>query len=53
MSLRNGIAQSPENMSYDSILDAIAVIFEEVNYHFQIIFSIMCGLIAAAWVDLK
>jgi len=37
----------------DAVLNAIADIFDWVHYHFQIIFAVMCGLIAAAWINLK
>jgi hypothetical protein len=37
----------------DAILNVVANIVDAVHYHFQVIFSVMCGLIAAAWIDLK
>jgi len=37
----------------EAVLDVVANIVDWVNYHFQVIFAVMCGLIAAAWIDVK
>jgi hypothetical protein len=37
----------------DAVLSTLACLFDYVHYHFHIIFSVMCGLIAAAWIDMK
>jgi len=37
----------------DAFLNIIADVFDWVSYHFHIIFSVMCGLIVAAWVNVK
>lgn len=37
----------------DASLNIVADVFDWVNYHFQGIFAVMCGLVAAAWVNLK
>jgi hypothetical protein len=35
----------------DELLNIVANIFDFVRYHFQIIFAVMCGLLAAAWIE--
>jgi hypothetical protein len=34
----------------DAFFSPLADVFDFVSYHFHIIFSVMCGLLAAAWV---
>jgi len=35
------------------MLDIIADVFDFVRVHFQIIFATMCGLTAAAWINVR
>ena len=37
----------------DAIFEFVAPAFDAVNQHFEGLFAVMCGLLAAAWINVK
>jgi uncharacterized membrane protein YagU involved in acid resistance len=37
----------------EAALNLIADVFDIVHYHFQIIFAVMGGILAATWINIR